>query len=358
MEQQNRFELIKNALEAHKAKNYKIMFFVPETGNIAGGSIYEIYHNARTLKENGYEVIMLTEKAEHNIADWIDDDMKILPHRAVDNSLTIKPEDYLIIPEYYANIMEQTKNFPCMRIVLCQSFDYSINALLPGMTWQSFGIRNVICTNDNLVKFFKDLFGEDMNYQKYNIGIPNYFTNSDKPKKPTISFLARNANDITKVVKMFYLKYPEFRWINFEDLRNHKREDFAKKLSESMISLWIDRVAGFGTFPVESMKCETIPVGLIPEITPEYVEDNTGMWTNDIYKLPELLNIIIKMWLEDSVPNEVFEKMKEVSSKYDFNKSKEEIMKCYEFFFALREMDFEKAMESEKINQEITFEKN
>jgi hypothetical protein len=56
MTEKSRYDLINEALEAHKTKDFKIMFFVPESGNIAGGSIYEIYHNARTLKENGYDV--------------------------------------------------------------------------------------------------------------------------------------------------------------------------------------------------------------------------------------------------------------------------------------------------------------
>ena len=35
------------------------------------------------------------------------------------------------------------------------------------------------------------------------------------------------------------------------------REDFATELSKSFLGVWIDELAGFGTFPLECMKTNT-----------------------------------------------------------------------------------------------------
>ena len=44
------------------------------------------------------------------------------------------------------------------------------------------------------------------------------------------------------------------------------REEFAKELSKSFLSVWIDELSSFGTFPIESMKCNTPVIGKIPRL--------------------------------------------------------------------------------------------
>ena len=41
------------------------------------------------------------------------------------------------------------------------------------------------------------------------------------------------------------------------------RKDFAEKLDKSFAAIWIDKISSFGTFPLECMKCKTIPIGII-----------------------------------------------------------------------------------------------
>ena len=50
-----------------------------------------------------------------------------------------------------------------------------------------------------------------------------------------------------------------------------RRIDFAKRLQSNFAAVWVDRISSFGTFPLECMKCGTIPICLKPDIMPEYM---------------------------------------------------------------------------------------
>jgi len=50
-----------------------------------------------------------------------------------------------------------------------------------------------------------------------------------------------------------------------------RRVDFAKRLQGNFAAVWIDRIASFGTFPLECMKSGVIPISLVPDIIPEYL---------------------------------------------------------------------------------------
>ena len=72
-----------------------------------------------------------------------------------------------------------------------------------------------------------------------------------------IAVHTREQRDTMKIIKSFYLQNPQFKWITFRDMRGLSRKEFAKTLSESCASIWVDRISSFGTFPLESMRCGT-----------------------------------------------------------------------------------------------------
>lgn len=358
--QQEKIDRLTESIENIKAKKNKILFFVPDSQGVASASIYEIYNHCSILRKNGYNAFIMPEKEEYEIPSFLDEDLKILPHKPlkskkgsnelyIDEELSV--EDFLIIPDFFANIMESTKLLPCCRIVFAQSFDYILNGLIPGITWKDFNIHQVITTNNNIKEFIETYHGKDTyDIKTYTVGIPDYFKINDF-KNPQVCFYTRNASDILKFSKAFYLKFPELRWISFEDLRQKTREEFAKTMSESIICLWIDRISSFGTTPIEAMKCNTVPLGLAPDIIPEWMVDNSGVWSREFYKLVELLGTLVKMQITDSLPDEIFIKMKEISDQYNIQDSIKSIEKCYKEFFEKRITDIEKVIEIEKNNK-------
>lgn len=328
-------------------KNIKFYFFIPsiETPN---SSMYQIYWNATVLSDMGYESIILTESDDYKKPYFVDENLMKVKHMKVTNKISISPEDFLIIPEIFTNVMEQLKNFTCEKIVLLQSLDYSLHALTPGIQWSDFGITKVLTVSDSLKSMVLDFFGEYYKIKTYKVGISDLFKTNGELKKPIVSFITRNGNDITDVIKLFYLKYPHLRFVTFQELSGLDRTSYAKKIKDSVACIWIDNISSFGTAPLECMKANTVPIGLIPRIEHEYVIDYSGIWVYDLFKLPDMIAGVLTKFLEDDIPAEFETTMKEVSDRYTMEISRESLVSTYTEFIDERLNHFKKLLELEK----------
>jgi len=199
--------------------------------------------------------------------------------------------------------------------------------LLPiGKRWNTdYGFYDVITTSEKQAEYLRNLFPSITTYV-VPLSIPEYFKPSSKPKIPVVTIVTRNQGDAAKIAKSFYLQYPVYKWITFKELRGLPRKQFAEELGKSCLSIWIDETSGFGTFPIEAMECETPVIGKIPNLIPEWMETTdeggnkvikgNGVWTNTTLNIPELIATYMKVWLEDSVPNDLLTTMKESMGQY------------------------------------------
>ena len=360
-------EKIKVALDRILNKKSKFLFVVPESQS-PSASVYEIYFHATVVKNMGYEVIILVERGDYVIPIWIEKELTGFKHMSMsDPKLTVGPEDVMVIPEVYSNVMEQTKDLPCVRIGLLQSVDYMVNSLIPGTDWSSFGIRDVITTSITLQEWLETFYGVNkFNIKTYNIGIPEYFEKTDIPQKPIISVIGRNANEISKLVKLFFSRYPQYSWVTFDPMLTRskppqamRRIDFAKRLQGNFAAVWIDRISSFGTFPLECMKAGVIPVCLKPDIMPEYllkrsvdadnnpvvdVISDAGLWTDNYYDLSILIGEALVKFLDDSISPEIYKVMEEVASKYTQKASEERLSTIYQGYLDQRVALFNTAL--------------
>ena len=344
-----KIEKIKISLDKLVNKKSKFLFVVPESQSPVA-SVYEIYFHATVVKNLGYEVIIMVEKGDYVAPAWIEKELTNHPHMSMsDPKLQVGPEDIMVIPEVYSNIMEQTKKLPCLRIGLLQSVDYMTSSLIPGTDWQSFGIRDVITTSQTLKEWLETFYGADkFDIKIYNIGIPEYFERTSVPQQPVISVIGRNANEISKFVKLFFSKYPQYNWLTFDPMvtkskppQPMRRVDFAKRLQNNFAAIWIDRIASFGTFPLECMKSGTIPICLKPDIMPEYMierdekgvpvktVEGAGVWTENYYDLPVLAGDVLIKFLDDNISPELYNIMKTVASKYNQTDSEIRLIEIY-----------------------------
>jgi hypothetical protein len=339
---------IENIISNLENKKSKFFFFIPNI-QAPNSSMYQIYWNATIINQMGYESIILTENDSNYVKPYfVDENLMKMKHTTVSNKISIAPEDFLIIPEIFTNVMEQLKNFNCEKIILLQSLDYALHSLTPGIQWSDFGITKILTVSDTLKDLVHDFFGEYYNIKRYKIGISDIYKTNGEIKKPILSFISRNGNDITDVIKLFYLKYPHFRFLTFQELSGLDRETYSKKLKDSFACLWVDNISSFGTAPLECMKAGTIPISLIPRIEHEYVQDYTGIWVYDLFKLPDMIGSILTKYLEDEIPNEFYQKMEEISSEYTEENSKESLIKVYSEFIDERIIHFKKLLELEK----------
>ena len=168
--------------------------------------------------------------------------------------------------------------------------------------------------------------------------INNKFNVKDKPSKPIVSIHTRDQRDTMKIIKSFYLKYPQFRWITFRDMRGLNQDEFSEYLKDGFVSVWVDDISSFGTFPLESMISGTPVIGKIPNLKHEWMSEENGIWTNDINSIPDILAEYTQNWLEDNINHELHDKCIETAKQYqDYNKFENEVLSLFNSYFEKRQ---------------------
>tara|TARA_R100000908_G_scaffold36679_1_gene16825 strand:+ start:2898 stop:4016 length:1119 start_codon:yes stop_codon:yes gene_type:complete len=341
-------ELVENVLAKLDNKDFGIYFFTLDTRGNATAGIANIYEHVKLLRELGYDAKILHEKDDYKLrgdaegmglADWLGEEYAELPHVSIETQgIKINAQDFLVVPEIFANVMDQAKKFPCKKIVLSQSYDYLLELLPLGRRWSDYGFNDVITTSQKQADYISSLFPSTRS-KVIPVSIPEYFKPSDKPKIPVVTISTREQGVAAKIAKMFYLQYPLYKWITFKELRNLSREQFAAELGQSCLSVWIDDSSGFGTFPLEAMQSNTPVIGKMPNMIPEWMENtdeegnksikNNGVWTNTHLNIPELIATYLKVWLEDSVPQDLIEGMEDSKDVYTTTKQKAKVEEVY-----------------------------
>ena len=100
----------------------------------------------------------------------------------------------------------------------------------------------------------------------------------------------------------------------------------------------------------------------IPNMIPEWMEGTdengetmlkyNGLWTNSTQNIPELISTYMKVWLEDSVPQELFDGMEETKGKYTEENQVNKIQEVYSSLVQSRVEEFKNIIGS--LNTEPT----
>ena len=316
-------EKVKQSIQVLRDKQARIYFLVQDTKGNAKASVRYIYQMGQTLKDNGFNPIILHEKADYSgVVAWLDEKYMSLPHKAIEGqNLEISPEDFLIIPELFGYVMDQVKQLPCAKIVLTQQYSHMLETLQPGQSWNQFGFMKCLTTTNKQKEYIERI----MRQSSFDV-IEPYITDSFKPKStpamPIIGIHTKEQTDAINIIKTFYLKFPQYRWFTFRDLRGLSEKEFANSLSDCFLSVWIDDDSAFGTFPLESMKSGVPVIGKVPNISPDWMTEENGIWITDKTLLVDVIADYVQNWLEDNINPEIQEEMKKtlelISDKQKF----------------------------------------
>lgn len=351
---------ITDAIERLDNKKFGLYFFALDTKGNPTAGIANIYEHVKVLNELGFMATILHEKNDyHGVQDWLGEEYAKLPHISIESqNLNIAGTDFVIVPEIFANVMDQIKGFPCKKIVFSQSYFYALELLPIGKRWGDYGFSDVITTSQKQATYLSHLFPQ-INTHVIPVGIPSYFKPTKQKKQPIVTIVSRDQSDALKIVKSFYLQFPTYKWVTFKDLRGLPRKTFAEELGKACLAIWVDDVSGFGTFPIEAIECDTPVIGKIPTLVPEWMEEpndkigeititNNGVWTNNFLNIPELIATYMKVWLEDSVPTDLLDGMAKTKGRYSEENQKIKIEEVYTTLVANRRAEFEKMLESQK----------
>ena len=350
---EKQLQQLENGLSKLKSKGSKFYFLTQDTEGNAMASVETNYRYVKHLIDAGYDAYVLYEKAEYKgVESWLGKNYSELPHSNIESGeLKVGPQDFVIVPEIYGNTLEQLMNMPCTKIVLSQSHDYILDTLNPGFGWPNYGVTKCITTTEEQKKHIGSLF-PTVQTEVISPVIPDYFVPSEKPKKPLVAIHSRDQRITMKIIKMFYLQNPQFKWLTFRDMRGMSKEEFATVLGESCLSVWVDRISSFGTYPLESMRCGTPVVGVLPVMRAEWLTQENGIWSQDESTLVETIGNYMKNWLEDSLPENLYKSMENVCDPYTIDKERESVITYFERLITEKVTEFEASINKLKPAEE------
>ena len=341
-------ERIDEAISKLEINDFCFYFFVVDCKNVPNGSIQYIYQLAKTLNDKNYKVKMLyqleneydNEELEElkrkekpiddrrvftGVGEWLGEEYMQLEHLNISKQeWTVSPSDFLFIPEVFSSLMKQTYQYkaPCKRIVLLHNYDYITEFIPFSDEWGTYGIHDVIANTKAQGDLISSVFPY-VNVKILNPYISNIFRKPIKPKKLIVNIISKKTEDVNKIMKQFYWKYPMYKFISFRDLRGYPKETFAEFLQESAITVWIDNETPFGDSAIEAIKTGNIVIGKVPEHIPEWMGDenglfNNGVWTYDLNTIPDILSRVLGSWMQDRIPETLCENMDNVDNLYTF----------------------------------------
>ena len=331
------------SIEVLKNKQARIYFLTQDTKGNAKASVRFIYQVAKTLKDAGFNPIILHEKNDYaGVAKWLGEEYMNLPHRVIEGqNLEISPEDFLIVPEIFGFMMEQVKQLPCAKVVLAQSYAYIVETLQPGQNWAQYGFFKCLTTTNSQKEYIEKVMRQS-SFDVIKPYISEKFYPKSQPPMPIVAVHTKEQSDAINIIKTFYLKFPQYRWFTFRDLRGLTEVEFSNSLRDCFVSVWIDDESGFGTFPLESMKSNVPVIGKVPNLPAEWMTEDNGIWITDKTLFADVIADFIQNWLEDNIKPEMYVEMKKTADKYsDKQEFDSSVTTLFESFLTNRANSFE-----------------
>lgn len=307
---------IQRCIEKIENNNSKIIFACQDSKGQPVASVENIYRMVHHLRQEGYDAGILHEQDDYTKAgSWLGSEFDEIPHYSIQqNELSVDAGDLLVIPEVFGNIITETTNLPCKRVVLIQSYEYMFDTIGPGYEYKDYNIHDVITINEEQKQFIKDHMG--INVHVIPKFIPDYFKPTENPKQPVIAVHSRDKRQTAKIIKQFYAKYKPYKFVSFNDLQNMDRQTMHKELTKSCCSLWVDEFSGFGTFCLESLKSNIPVIGKAPYMVQEWMNDEVGLWSFDTNKIADLIAQYMHKWFEDRLDDNFYNVAEQVKNLY------------------------------------------
>jgi len=323
---QEQISKLEKSIQNMKDKTSRIYLIVQDTRGNAKASVAYIYNLGMALLNAGYNPIILHEKPDYfGVSTWLGEEyMKSLPHKAIEGqNLEVSPEDLIVIPELYGFVMSQISKLPCGKIVLSQAYDHILETLQPGQTWSQLGFFKCITTSERQQEYLEEIM-KNVSYDILKPYISDNFYKSELPAKPIIAVHTREQRDAINMIKAFYIKFPQYRWVTFRDMRGLSESEFGNALRESCLAVWLDETSSYGTFPLEAMKSGVPVLGLVPNMVPSWMSEDNGIWINNKIQMVDFVADYVQNWLEDNINPTMIEEMSKtvenIPTKEEFEK--------------------------------------
>lgn len=305
---------LKETIEKIKEKQYKMYFFLPDHNPPSGG-IKVVYDQVNILNQNGYNAIIVHSKKGFT-PTWLsgiyekneDGTFKNIPILYTEGeNISISMEDFIFVPEGYPNILESIKKqrASCKTIVFCQNWYYIMNALPPGVTWEDYGVKDVLVNCKSVGEYAK-LLMPSLNVKYITTAIDqNLFNCENKRDKSFVVAFQPSRDGGAKsynAIKTFYAIFPHLKFVQFKELKGLTLEQYAQEMKNSTFYVHFDEFCGWGTAPLEAFNCKNYVTGWDGIGTTDYFSQDNG-WVvrnGDILAIASTIGRMIEEFIMNS----------------------------------------------------------
>lgn len=335
-------EIIKK-IEENKSK---YLFFVYDMHDRKKYGLKHIYETAGVLIEKGLDayIIVNDETYKGKRPEWIGDYVNDIPHLtfeqlSTDEKMKLGPQDFIVIPETFISLVEKIREakVPSEIIIFAQNWDHKFRYLEVGSRWDySYGIRNVICNSVYHKNYLQSIYGDSISISVIEPYVPEYAFYDKQTKKPYIAIYSRFLDEGQDFIKAFYAKYPALSWVPFLTLNGLDHKDYMVELHKCFLSVWLDKPSSFGTFPIESMASKNWVVGLLPDLTHDWMLSekglrNNGWWLFSKIEVVDKVAALIVDFLESNDHLDVIKEGLETAHFYNQERFIEQVSSAFKF---------------------------
>ena len=225
-----------------------------------------------------------------------------------------------------------------------------------GVSFDDLKIRDCVVITESLKDAVKKFF-PDVKVDVVRRSVPEYFY-KDEAKKLVINIIAHAQDEVNEIIKPFYWKYPQYKWVAFRPITsNLSRDEFAKALGESFATIWCDVKTDFGQSALEALAAKNIVLGKVPANNSDWIYENgnlrdNALWFFNNLDACDMIASVVQSFITNNIPDVIFDEAKKTLENYTPQKQNEELLRVYESIFALRKTELEKFLELYKEKEE------
>ena len=233
-----------------------IYYYCPDN-QVKSAGIRRLYEHVHVLSKSGFNASIL-----HNNSSFCRKDLPEVLISGLDQQGILKAQDIVVFPEGFPGLMDEFKDLPVRKMVICLSWTYVFGGLPERVNWRNFNIERIIGDSE----FTTEMVGWAMNLPSHcivnQLNEKLYYRQPLAEKKKKIVFIKRKGQQVPLLMSILHSKNPDFidkfQWLALDGLNE---EDFASHVREASVFLNMSLAEGLAHSCFEAMRCGTILCG-------------------------------------------------------------------------------------------------
>lgn len=338
--------------------DFKACFFAMDTKGQYHEAMEYIYDIALAYEKAGIETYVIHEEKEYKMPEWLGEDYVNITHYSFEDfagKITLSPSDFIFVPEAYTELLQQfvEHKVPAEIIMIIQQYELVFDALEMGQSYNlDFGVKNVIVPS-NAIKNHLSQYMQGLNFHVINPYVKDNFKQNEKPKKPIVLMADGNSNQSQRIVKKFYMKYPQYSWVPFKMLNRFHLNEIKEQYQESPCVVFLDDKNSFYIEQLQAMSMGALPISMTPKLAPDWLIEegkirNVGVYTQNDLKLIDLIAHFMDSFITEKIDESVFKSATQLASNYNKKAFNKQFNVIFEAFKQSRLQLFAKIEEKQK----------